>query len=461
MRKTCLHVLKILIVGVLIFSTTFGNLNRSFSFTSHNVIIVQAEDISTAEKEGLAALITWLLANGMRFAADSADTIYQGMNNLWNNFKTASGTAATLAGLTTYITFKNGKTRFQEGFATIANAFQKYIMDAYYLDYGTSQSFDIEVSSSGTYAVASSCFRAFGPLNGVGNSLYCSIWDNEAEVRVVAITQSNTGGFPTRNLCTLSLSPYKKTYEYTDGSAVCNYNVSINISQESFNNVIYYCSGAPWTSNAAGYFYDIPHYEQITGLNAMETAYKYTYGDLALNDQVVSEGQTNNLVDGYNPSDGEVVSTDTDNLQTYVGYPGSITNADDLQALIDAAITKGIAEGIGSIPWDLLKQQIDQKTEDEVIEEVTPTEASKYKTLGLEKVFPFSIPVDIVLFFKMFESDPVTPVFPFVLKVPGIIDYSQDIGLDMFDGVATITRNMELLAFILGLILLTRGIIGG
>lgn len=146
MRKTCLNVLKVMIVGVLIFSTTFGNLNRSFSFTSHNDIIVQAEDISTAEKEGLAALITWLLANGMRFASDSADAVYQGVNNLWNNFKTASGTAATLAGLTTYITFKNGKTRFQEGFATIANAFQKYIMDAYYLDYGSSETFEYSYS---------------------------------------------------------------------------------------------------------------------------------------------------------------------------------------------------------------------------------------------------------------------------------------------------------------------------
>lgn len=75
---------------------------------------------------------------------------------------------------------------------------------------------------------------------------------------------------------------------------------------------------------------------------------------------------------------------------------------------------------------------------------------------GLTEVFPFCIPFDIYALLSSLSADPQTPVFTARFVVPGIIDQEFTIDLTPFNAVAQIVRTMELLAFIIGLALVTR-----
>ena len=76
---------------------------------------------------------------------------------------------------------------------------------------------------------------------------------------------------------------------------------------------------------------------------------------------------------------------------------------------------------------------------------------------GLETVFPFCLPWDFASFISLLRADPVAPKFELqALNADGeTISYTFD--LSTFDSVALVCRNMELLAFIIALILLTKG----
>lgn len=75
---------------------------------------------------------------------------------------------------------------------------------------------------------------------------------------------------------------------------------------------------------------------------------------------------------------------------------------------------------------------------------------------GLTEVFPFCIPFDIYALLSSLSADPQTPVFTARFVVPGIIEEEFTIDLTPFNSVAQIVRTLELLAFIIGLALVTR-----
>lgn len=106
---------------------------------------------------------------------------------------------------------------------------------------------------------------------------------------------------------------------------------------------------------------------------------------------------------------------------------------------------------------------IDYTGEGEIEDKVTDTpsqtisqEVNDYQSPGLPDVFPFCIPFDIYAFFECLAADPVAPSFTWRFYVPGICDEEIEIDLSDFDSVAQIVRTMELLAFIVGLALVTR-----
>lgn len=81
---------------------------------------------------------------------------------------------------------------------------------------------------------------------------------------------------------------------------------------------------------------------------------------------------------------------------------------------------------------------------------------------GLQDVFPFCIPFDVVDFFKLFstqERQAPHLVYPFQSELFGFHE-EIDIDFSMFDDVAALVRNLELILFIIGLALSTRSIIG-
>lgn len=78
-----------------------------------------------------------------------------------------------------------------------------------------------------------------------------------------------------------------------------------------------------------------------------------------------------------------------------------------------------------------------------------------------KNVFPFCVPFDLIDFLGILAAEPEAPKFTWRFYAPPVVDEEIEIDLSVFDTVASIMRTMELLAFCVGLILLTRNIIRG
>ncbi len=86
-------------------------------------------------------------------------------------------------------------------------------------------------------------------------------------------------------------------------------------------------------------------------------------------------------------------------------------------------------------------------------------ELSNYTFAGLEKIFPFCLPFDVIDFIKVLEAPPQAPHFKYAFPYPtlsGMQTYEMDIDLSPFDSVAELLRDMECILFIVGLALVTR-----
>ena len=78
------------------------------------------------------------------------------------------------------------------------------------------------------------------------------------------------------------------------------------------------------------------------------------------------------------------------------------------------------------------------------------------------EVFPFCVPFDLIEFLNVLAADPEAPHFTWKFDFGEKLgQHELEIDLAAFDEVAQIVRTLELLAFCLGLILLTRNIIRG
>lgn len=88
-----------------------------------------------------------------------------------------------------------------------------------------------------------------------------------------------------------------------------------------------------------------------------------------------------------------------------------------------------------------------------------PKDLGSYTFAGLEKLFPFCLPFDLIDFIGVLDADPEAPHFVIPIKVPtstGWGTYDIDIDLSKFDQIAALMRQMETLAFVVGLIMITR-----
>lgn len=419
------------------------------------IMDVQAEELSQQGQQGLAVLIAMMLANGMRFASDTAQGLKDGVAALWDKAVNAGKVSLTLAEIAASTFWQGRNMRMNATGMTAINAFQQYLMQEYDLSVGQTQDFQYTETIANLNYVP---LEAGGIITlNVPN--YGNLWlknPNTFEVRIILIgsNMSNTS----RHLDCVATQKLINGMELHQGNNAVGFVRNLMAGN-------YYYDQLRQSTNWPGAFKQAwaEKYGYINQYYSDANIINYTYGDLSgsLDDRVILEGQTNQLVDGYIPNEDQVVSTDTDGLADYVGV-GSISNTADLEAAINAAIAKGISDGLeGAIPWDLLKQALDQKVEGEDTEPIAPSEASAYKVLGLQNVFPFSIPFTLAQVFTLLEAEPVTPHFPLVMYVPGIIDYRDNVTLDDWEPVAKVTRNVGLLPLILGLILITRKIIKG
>lgn len=123
------------------------------------------------------------------------------------------------------------------------------------------------------------------------------------------------------------------------------------------------------------------------------------------------------------------------------------------KAINDAGVIGQYDVREGNISADAI-EDLEQAVADSEAEEELKDDLSIH---GLEQVFPFCLPWDFAAFIGLLKADPVAPRFEMqALNADGdTISYTFD--LSMFDSVAVVCRNMELLAFIITLILMTKG----
>lgn len=121
----------------------------------------------------------------------------------------------------------------------------------------------------------------------------------------------------------------------------------------------------------------------------------------------------------------------------------------------------------GVYPVDTVTGEIvgtDTPIED-VIPEKVPTINGAYTIDSLEDVFPFCVPFDLIDLFSVLSAEPQAPKIKFPLPVPdGNMKFHYEyieIDLSKFDAAAKVLRAMELLAFCIGLTLVTRKLIRG
>ena len=113
----------------------------------------------------------------------------------------------------------------------------------------------------------------------------------------------------------------------------------------------------------------------------------------------------------------------------------------------------------GDAVYELDNEGISEKEAD-----LSPSSSAldDYK-LDLTKLFPFCIPFDIYNLLNCLCAEPEAPSFEWVipLSAVGLEDFKIKIDLKTWDSVAQLVRNMELLAFCIGLAFVTRSLIKG
>lgn len=87
---------------------------------------------------------------------------------------------------------------------------------------------------------------------------------------------------------------------------------------------------------------------------------------------------------------------------------------------------------------------------------------SSQPVVDLSKFFPFCIPFDLIHLVQALDAEPVAPKWSLKLEPPQFpVEWEVTLDLSQFESLAKIFRTGETLLFVVGLILITRGIIKG
>lgn len=238
-----------------------------------------------------------------------------------------------------------------------------------------------------------------------------------------------------------------------------------------------YGLGSDWTIG----YYPYKIFDEYENYKLAAMVYLDKIGELedgyfATHPDVISSSHTQNILDRDKNLDNydivgsngrvtdKVINLDWTKIGT-MNPDGTIDITDSLADSISRAIDGAIPVQDTAVITDIATPYDD--VQDVTIKggvpvvDTTPdnTTVKDYTVLGLEKYFPFCIPFDFVHFLNVLSSEPVAPKFEWNLDFLDDLGFNNQvitIDLSKFDSVASIMRNMELLAFIIGLILVTR-----
>lgn len=441
------------------FSLCFMNVSSNIQLVKPIVVNAEGED-TTINGTVIAGIMSILLGYmGVTFATKY---VTKTVATLWDNFN-ASKPEIIHKYTTSDFIAKGiaGSIAVGANAVNAAKDFKNWLISNYSLSLDNTTDVNYSDSSSvatgGTYLITSG-----GTFKNKSTSYSDYVITFSSPVRAI-----NVGFYDSF----VSLSPF---------TSVANGN-TYSSSKNSYNgNTFYSDTGSSITSQ--GYITGFPY---VSSADSTPTsAYRYCFGDLAvapsvpLNDVQVHENEDNKLKD---------ISLSNDQMLLL----------DGLQSILDKALAKArgnddamAADSDNVISNDDLNEALDDKVAaDDKVTPINPavpetyplaipsipavkpvpttydppssTTANTYGVLGLENFFPFCIPFDIYYLISALNATPVTPGGDFNIIIPGVVDYESHLDLSAFDGVAETFRNAELIAFVLGLLFVTRKLIRG
>lgn len=201
-------------------------------------------------------------------------------------------------------------------------------------------------------------------------------------------------------------------------------------------------------------------------------AYEYVYGsEMSLDDKVIGAGDLK--LDDRVLETNDKATLDLTNVNFGQGVGVDATIADISKWL------NGVINGTQDLDWGKVVPVPDVKpipipeptTEPLPTTEPIPTtepgptpfppgEIENYQTPSLTNVFPFCIPYDVVKFFGVLNAEPKAPKWTFDLNNFSE-GYKLSIDMKDYDTIIVVFRYGMLGLFIVGLILITRYIVGG
>lgn len=419
-------------------------------------VSVQAEGEVVPEgtkNEAMAILMTLLLGNGFRMVGSFADQA-SGLGDLFDKWVSETQATITTGAIVLGTRFQNGWMKLSNDVVNAYNDFSSWLAQTFSIP--TTGTVDIPIGSG-----AVNSFAGTGLANSLtlaertfsnGQKSYITI-AGQAGV-YVRFYYTSGGDFQ----CIGISATNGATFSYNGNNKnVGNTNVKVN-------GVTYYygVSGGTNTSFSAYTWYPLQCVYLVDSINAVAIATEMaTELEGGLADTSIS-GESLDLKDGINLDEDQALLLDLSYLAEYAGVlDQTLTTAQDLIGTLTNAIDRSKAEADEDedaevLPWDLVDSETDSKVAPDDITDTPPNETGMYKTLGLEKVFPFSIPFDIYYFIKMFNATAQAPEFDIPFVVTGVINERYHVDLSMFDPVAAIFRTMMLVGFIWFLITKTR-----
>lgn len=292
---------------------------------------------------------------------------------------------------------------------------------------------------------------------------------------------------------------------YTVSSTYPVYGVQITVPNDTYtNNRVLIASDYPFqysynTSDTSPLSFQDARLDKIAGLYIISSTLGYPCEKTDLKQIVVPKDKTNSDYSYYKYLFGVATDVPSSDYTTV----GGVSDIYDRDKSLDniGVVVPGIAAGATDIPidWglvgdiagtltdvragvkDIADTLADAKvfpidtTRDTVIDsdgdlsndkakdDVIPAVPNvgtldDYKLAGLEKVFPFCIPFDLIAFLGCLSAAPEAPAFDWVFPLPGkdADVYTLHVDLSPWDPVAKIVRTMETLAFCVGLTMITR-----
>lgn len=224
------------------------------------------------------------------------------------------------------------------------------------------------------------------------------------------------------------------------------------LSSGSYNSTVYES-----VQSGTNFYYNVFTLQASEYVTPYMTVYNYTTSEMLeiLNGGTLVQGNYLAAKAGTIdiPSDYDIGSL---NGVLSLPVPWGLTLPQVLEGIEPLVLTDGLAgtTAIDLVPTADIADQIDQPATnaDPPISDLP----SDYTSPGLENVFPFCIPFDIFNLLSALAADPVAPAFAWRFYVPGICDENITVDLSPFDTVAQVVRTVELLAFIIGLAMVTR-----